>query len=100
MKLDIPDYVDPPGRPVEKLISFRFFMFVFHDSPADVDPLKLRKEVKKSGAYWPPFELLGGLGKNPEHVDPLHFALLGTNPEHVDPPYQFISQYFGSLVEK
>jgi hypothetical protein len=29
-------------------------MFVFHDSPADVDPLKLRKEVK-----------------NPEDTDPL-----------------------------
>jgi len=37
-------------------------MFVFHDSPADVDPLKLRKEVKKSGAYCPPVEVAGWVG--------------------------------------
>ena len=36
-----------PIRPVKN----RFFMFVFHDSPADIDPLKLRKAVKRSGAY-------------------------------------------------
>jgi hypothetical protein len=44
--------------------------------------------------------MAGGLGKNPEHVDPLHFAHWGINPEHVDPLYQIISQVFGSLVVK
>jgi len=61
-------------------------MFVFHDSPADVDPLKLRKEVKRSGAYCPPpLRRPGGFGKNPEHVDPLHIIGGSTNPEHADP---------------
>jgi hypothetical protein len=45
-----------------KLDFFAVFMIVFHDSPADVDPQKLRKEVKRSGAYCPPFELPGGVG--------------------------------------
>jgi len=48
-------------------------MFVFHDSPADVDPLKLRKEVKKSGACWPP--PLCQWSTNPEHADPLFVNL-------------------------
>lgn len=76
-------------------------MFVFHDSPADVDPPKIEKRGKKiRSILTPPFELAGGLGKNPEHADPLRFASGSRNPQHADPLYQFISQVFGSLVEK
>lgn len=74
-------------------------MIVFHDIPADTDPQKLKKEVKKSGAYCPPpFELPGGLGTNPEHVDPLHFVGGGKIRSMLTPFFQLITQDFGSLV--
>jgi hypothetical protein len=42
-----------------------------------------------------PYRIADGLGKNPEHVDPLYFAHWGINPEHVDP---FINLFHRFLV--
>lgn len=40
------DYADP-RCPVKNWIIFRFFMIVFHDSPADTDPPKIEKRGEK-----------------------------------------------------
>lgn len=46
MFLDMSDYADP-RCPVKNWIIFRFFMIVFHDSPADTDPPKIEKRGEK-----------------------------------------------------
>jgi hypothetical protein len=40
--MDITEHADPP-HPVKLIGFFPVFRFVFHDSPADADPLKLEK---------------------------------------------------------